>query len=104
MKIHVLGVKEMKGTAKESGNQFDMGAIFVIVPVENVSSAKFSVKGYGFEPGEMPLDPSALEQFSSFKYPCTLDLILEPSLYKGKISQIVTGTATQPIVKSVANG
>ena len=34
----------------------------------------------------------------------SLDLILEPSLYKGKISQIVTGTTTQPVLKSASNG
>ena len=104
MKIQVLGVKRMSGTAKESGNPFDMGSLLAIVPIENVSNAKFSVQGYGYETGEMLLDPECIKQFESFKYPCSLELTMEIVNYRGKISQIVTGTTTQPVVKSVANG
>ena len=104
MKIQVLGVKRMTGTAKESGNPFDMGALLVIVPIENISNGKITIIGYGYETGEMLLDPECIKQFESFKYPCALELTLEIVNYRGKISQIVTGTSTQPVVKSVANG
>ena len=104
MKIQVLGVKRMSGTAKESGNPFDMASIFAIVPIEQVSNAKFSVIGYGYEVGEMPVEPSAVKQFENFKFPCALELTMDAVLYKGKITQIVTGTTTPIPVKSLSNG
>lgn len=104
MKMQVLGVKRMNGIAKESGDPFDMATLFGILPIEQVTSAKFSVQGYGYEIGEMVLDPDALKQFEHFKYPCLLELDLEPINYKGKITQIVVGTSTPQPVKSVSNG
>lgn len=104
MKIQVLGVKRMHGTAKESGNQFDMASLFAVLPIEQVSGAKFSVEGFGYEVGEMPLEPSAIKQFENFKFPILLELTLDAVLYKGKITQIVTGTSTTQPVKSVSNG
>lgn len=104
MKVHVLGLKDVSGTSEKTGNDFDMGTLFAMVPIENFSNKKVTVKGYGYEPGEMPIDPKCLEQFANFKYPCTLELVLEPSLYRGKISQIVTGTTSTAPVKAVSNG
>ena len=104
MKIQVLGVKRMSGTAKESGNPFEMATLLAIVPIENVSGSKFSVQGYGYEFGEMLLEPDCIKQFESFKFPCALELSMELVNYRGKISQIVTGTSTVPPVKSVSNG
>ena len=104
MKIQVLGVKRMTGTAKESGNPFDMATLLAIVPIEQVAGAKFSVQGFGYETGEMVLDPDALKQFENFKYPCALELTLEIVNYRGKITQIVTGTSTPQPVKAVSNG
>ena len=101
MKTQVLGVKRMNGVAKESGNPYDMASIFVIVPIENVSKGNFTILGYGYEVGEMPLDPEAIKQFEGFKYPCAIELTLEPVLYKGKISQVVTGTTTAAPPKAV---
>jgi len=104
MKIQVLGVKRMHGTAKESGNQFDMASLYAVLPIEQLSGAKFSVEGFGYEVGEMPLEPSAIKQFENFKFPCALELTLDAVLYKGKISQVVTGTTTPAPVKAVSNG
>lgn len=104
MKTQVLGVKRMNGIAKESGNPFDMASIFVVVPIETSSNSKITIQGYGYEVGEMALEPESLKQFENFKFPCTLELTLEPVLYRGKISQIVTGTTSAPPVKSVSNG
>lgn len=104
MKIQVLGVKRMHGTAKESGNQFDMASLYAVLPIEQLSGAKFSVEGFGYEVGEMPLEPAAIKQFENFKFPCALELTLDAVLYKGKISQVVTGTTTPAPVKAVSNG
>lgn len=101
MKTQVLGVKRMHGIAKESGNPFDMASIFVIVPIEPTKSEKFSIEGHGYEVGEMPLEPDVIKQFENFKYPCALELTLEPVLYKGKISQVVVGTSTVAPPKAV---
>lgn len=104
MKIQVLGVKRMSGTARESGNAFDMGSLLAIVPIENISNSKITVVGYGYETGEMLLDPECIKQFENFKYPCALELTMEIVNYRGKISQIVTGTTSVPPVKAVSNG
>ena len=104
MKVQVLGVKRMSGTVKESGNPFDMASLFAIVPIEQVSNAKFNITGYGYEVGEMQVEPAAVKQFENFKFPCMLELTQEAVLYRGKITQIVTGTTTPVPVKSVSNG
>jgi hypothetical protein len=100
MKIQVLGVKLMKGLSKESGNPFEMCSLFAVLPIEQVTGAKFSVEGYGYEVGEMAVEPSAVKQFESFKYPCILELTQEAVLYRGKITQVVTGTTSQPQVRA----
>jgi len=102
MKIQVLGVKHVSGIAKESKNPYSMATLLAVVPIEQVSGANFKVEGFGYEVGEMQVDEKAISQFSGFKYPCMLELILEPILYRGKMDQIVTGTNT-PALKS-ANG
>lgn len=103
MKAQVLGIKVMQGRGKESGEPFEMARLSVIFPIENVSNAKISIQGYGYEVGEMLVDAKALPQFSGFKYPCVLELITESTLYRGKVDQIVVGTSTQPAVKPVAS-
>lgn len=104
MKTQVLGVKRMSGIGRDSGNEYDMASLFVIVPIENVNRDNLKIVGYGYETGELQIQPEAIKQFENFKYPCPLELTLEPILYKGKISQIVTGTTSVPPVKSVSNG
>ena len=105
MKIQVLGVKRLAGIAKESGNPFEMCTLLAVVPIEQVSGKNFSVQGYGYEVGEMDVDPDALKQFENHKYPCVMDLTTETVMGRNnKLSQIVTGTTTQPAVKSVSNG
>ena len=104
MKTQVLGVKRMHGIGKDSGNEYDMASLFVIVPIEPVNKETLKIEGYGYETGELQVEPKALKQFEGFKYPCALELTLEPILYKGKISQIVTGTTSVPPVKSVSYG
>ena len=103
MKAQVLGVKVTAGKGKESGDPFEMARLLVIVPIENFSNSKVTIKGFGYEAGEMLLDSSALSQFAGFKYPCVLELVTEPTLYKGKIDHVVVGTSSQPAVKPVTS-
>lgn len=98
MKINVLGVKRMKGKKKDTGAEYDICNLIAILPVETAANANFEVSGFGYETGEMPLDPAALLQFSQHKFPALLDLTVEPVLYRGKIEQLVTGTTTQPTI------
>lgn len=103
MKIQVLGVKHVSGIAKESKNPYSMATLLAVVPIEHVSGANFKVEGFGYEVGEMQLDEKAISQFSGFKFPCMMELTLEPILYRGKMEQIVTGT-TSTTLKSASNG
>lgn len=103
MKAQVLGIKVMHGLGKESGEPFEMARLSVIFPIENVSNAKITIHGYGYEVGEMIVDAKALPQFAGFKYPCLLELVTESTLYRGKVDQVVTGTTSQPAVKPVSS-
>lgn len=98
MKANVLGVKRIEGRAKETGNPYDICTLLMILPIQTGQAGTASISGYGYEVGEMTLDPAALPQFSQHKYPVQLDLIIEPVLYRGKIDQLVTGTTTQPAI------
>lgn len=104
MKAQVLGVKRMSGIAKESGNEFDMASLTIILPIEEVNTKKIRVSGFGYEVAEMVLEPEAVQKFAGFKFPCALDLEVELVNYRGKATQIVTGTSTPVPVRSASNG
>lgn len=90
MKMTVLGVKRIEGTAKATGNPFDMCRVHCVVPIE-VSSGKTRVSGYGFEQGEMELDPAALLKFEGLHFPLQLELQVEQRFVYGEFRSIVVG-------------
>lgn len=99
MKLQVQGVKRVIGTAKATGQPFDMCTLFAMVPIETVSSAKITVQGAGFELAEINLDADSLPQFLGLSYPLVLDLVTDSRPYRGKFETVVTGF--HPIVAKV---
>ena len=91
MKANVCGVKRMSGTAKSSGNAYDMCNITLLVPVEQVNNAKMQINGAGFSVMEMPLDVEALPLFMNLKFPATLELVTDVRIRAGKPETIVAG-------------
>ena len=99
MKTTVLGVKRIEGTAKVSGNPFDMCRLFCMVPIEQ-ASGKTKVSGFGYELGEMELLPESLASFASVKFPAQLDLMVEQKFMFGEFKSFVTGLLAAPVVKA----
>lgn len=93
MKANVVGVRRMAGTAKTSGNAYDMCNITLLVPVEVVNTPKMQINGAGFGVMELPLDPASLPQFMNLKFPASVELVTEPRPRGGKVETVVTGLA-----------
>ena len=102
MKLTVVGVKNLKGKAKATGNPFEMCRLFALVPIEIASNDKIVVEGFGFELAEINLDPAALDGFKAVKFPATLDLSTDSRPYRGKLETVVTGIAAANL--RAANG
>lgn len=91
MKANVCGVRRMAGTAKSSGNAYDMCNISLLVPVEQVNNAKMQINGAGFTVMEVPLAPEAMPVFMNQKYPVQVNLVTEVRLRAGKPETVVVG-------------
>lgn len=90
MKLHILGVKRIKGISSKSGNDFDMCRIFAMVPISPMTG-KTTVTGHGFELAEMELDPASMRQFSTLAFPVELELTTDSRPFMGKLETVVTG-------------
>lgn len=93
MKMHVMGCKRIAGVAKATGNEFDMHALIVRVPLESGSFGKVRIDGAGFETAEVELDPSGLAAFKALQgqYPLDLELVTEQKFHRGEFKTFVTG-------------
>lgn len=91
MKANVCGVKRMAGTAKGSGNAYEMCNISVLVPVEQVKNQKMQINGAGFGVMEIPLAVEALPAFMNQKYPVQMTLITDVRQRAGKAETVITG-------------
>jgi len=91
MKAYVCGVKRMAGTAKSTGNAYEMCNISVMTPVEQVNNPKMQINGAGFAIMEIPLDVVALPQFMNLKYPVQMVLVTDVRMRSGKAETVVTG-------------
>lgn len=101
MKLTVLGVKNISGNAKETGNPFTISRLIAITPIEMVNQKNVQISGHGFEVAELELDPDSLNKFAGLKFPISLDLETDSKAIRGKFETVVTGFV-QPA--KVANG
>lgn len=91
MKANVCGVRRMAGTAKSSGNDYEMCNVAVLVPVEQVNTKTMQINGAGYGVMEIPLAVEALPQFMNQKFPSQMTLVTEVRIRAGKPETIVTG-------------
>lgn len=96
MKANVCGVKRMAGTAKASGNAYEMCNISLLVPVEQVNNPKMQINGAGFNVMEVPLAIEALPAFMNQKYPVQVTLVTEVRMRAGKPETVVVGFEPLP--------
>lgn len=101
MKALVLGVKRIKGTARSTGNAFDMTRVIIGTPIVPQDSEKMTVQGYGYEVNEVPMEETALAQFRTLKFPSIVELATDSRPYRGKLELIVTGVQV-PVADKVA--
>lgn len=78
MKVTFVGVTRRKGTAKASGNAYDMCMFFYAVPVDSVNKPSMQYHGYGYETKEMELNPDSMDQFKDVKLGQVIDVKVEP--------------------------
>jgi len=101
MEMMCIGVKGVAGTAKATGNPFEMCSVRVLVPIERGKFGTVTITGAGFEEAEVQCDPRAVAALSAFdgKFPLRLTLITEQRFYRGKFETVCTGA--QPLVAAV---
>lgn len=96
MQMHILGVKRVKGVAKNSGNEFDMHMLVVRVPIERKEASeksKLMIDGAGFEAADIELAPEALPAFKALegRYPLDVELLTEQRFIMGQFKTQVIG-------------
>jgi hypothetical protein len=93
MKAMMIGVVRRRGKAKESGNDYDMCNATLLTPVEPMNNGKMVVEGAGFDTMEMPVEPSALANFLTLKFPASVELVTEARPRRGKVETVIVGLA-----------
>jgi len=96
MRVHALGVYQMTGISKKSGQPYNMAKLVIQVPVEIVANATMKRLGFGFGSKELDLEPEALQKFSQFQFPLDLDVEVGSRVSSFGLEAIITG-ATKPV-------
>lgn len=91
MKLHVIGVSRMIGTAKSSGKPYDMAKLLCLQDVQVTAKENYQRTGFGFEVCEVDLDPPALSQFSQVKFPAIIECRTDNVMRFGKMQSLVVG-------------
>lgn len=102
MRVHALGVYQMTGISKKSGNPYNMAKLVIQVPVEVMANATMKRVGYGYGSKELDLEPEALVKFSQFQFPCDLDLEVGSRVSSFGLEAIITGAAKPVPVQRAA--
>lgn len=93
MRVNCLGVYQMTGISKKSGQPYNMAKLVIQVPCEVVANANMKRLGFGFGAKELDLSPDALPKFSGFQFPCELDLEVGSRVSSFGLEAIITGAA-----------
>ena len=110
MKIHVIGIKRIKGDKSKAGNPYDMPAFLCQVPIETVSNTEkgFWITGKGDEISEIPYDPKSISPVDIENLPFVrggslyLELEIESQPRFGKFESICVGFKLLPAMLKVA--
>jgi len=99
MSYRILGVKQIAGPKKDGSGPFEMNQLLVIIPIEP-SQGKIKVIGYGYEVGEMEIDPAVIPKMATVKFPAELELETEQKFIFGQFRTLVTGFKVAALVKA----
>lgn len=77
MKMFIAGCQRISGTSKKTGGAYDFSRLLVLSEISNRSGDGYSVQASGFECQEIAVDPGALSQFKSLKFPVYVDVVTE---------------------------
>lgn len=94
MKVLVSGVVHRKGTAKDTGNEYDFTVVKTLRPVEELDTNRMTVRGCGLVEVEVKAEPSIIPALRPFqgKFPLELDLETDarPNRFNG-LDLVVVG-------------
>lgn len=91
MRVLVVGALSMSGKAKKTGSPYAICRAYVCSAIESKQTADYDRKGYGFEVTEVEVDPAAIGQFQSHRFPVVLDLETDMRPQGGKLVPFVVG-------------
>lgn len=93
MQAIIVGFTHSEGISKKNGAAFDIKSLIVLHPAGNVSRENFRKLGVGYEPGEIPVAPSAQGKFVGLTYPCHADIQLDQEFFAGNLRSIAVGVS-----------
>lgn len=102
MRVHCLGVYQMTGISKKSGQPYNMAKCVIQVPCEVVANANMKRLGFGYSAKELDMEPEALQKFSQFQFPCALDLEVGSRISSFGLESIITGAKLPAAVARAA--
>lgn len=102
MKIFAAGVKRQYGVGKASQKPYDMLNLLALVPMSAGQMGAMNVEAVGYELMELPIDSlDTFNQFSAVKFPCVVEITVEPVPKMGKLVSTVTAfIGTLPVAKA----
>ncbi|PJG58832.1 hypothetical protein [Aeromonas cavernicola] len=77
MRVIFIGAAHRHGTSK-LGKPYDMCKFTYAIPISPVTTATMNYHGFGYEPKEVDLEPSALNKFALCQIGETIDISVEP--------------------------
>ncbi|MFC4158453.1 hypothetical protein [Chitinimonas lacunae] len=102
MRVIAIGFSRMAGTAKASGNQYDMCRLQILLPQTSARTQSMERTAAGFQASELEVDSSRWHQFVNIPYPAHIDVQYVEELvnFKGRAEprrKLVGVAATTPI-------
>ncbi len=98
--MRVTGYRVQSGISKKGeGDPYSMGAICLLVAVENMKTKNTTVTGKGFQGVEMPLADEGVAQLEKLTFPpggIDLDLVLDQKAFFGELKSVCVGVRSMP--------
>jgi len=93
MKVFVLGAQHMHGTARASGNPYDMKQLFVAAAQSPVQSDNRTLIPLGLTQSVIDISDEGFKQFhrAQLVYPIELDVTTDTEFRNGRAVTVITG-------------
>ena len=100
--MRVTGYRVQSGVSnKGEGAPYSMGAICLLVAIENMKTKNTTVTGKGTQGVEMPLTEEGIAQCEKYTFPVggiDLDLVLDQKAFFGELKTVCVGV--KPMAKA----